>query len=1039
MVSRRRVVVDFVAEMSRFRAVRDGAKDVKELGAESRKAKKEVADLGDTARKTGGQVDAGLRDAAGKLRDARVRFVRSGQDAGEGFGEGFSRGLSRSRTSLLGGVSAAVGEVGRGLPWKAPVGLLAIPAAAAAAEVALEGVGAAATAVGGAIGALPGLVAGSAASIGTLAVAFNGLDDAVEAVWESQRLLSDNGKLTADQQKALNEALAGLAPQARSVVREVGALYGELTDLRRLAQARVLAGMDRELRDTAQVLIPFARRQVIRFGDTWNETFRQVAALGRNREFLSGLDAAFAASDRFFDNVNDRIPATGKALAQLFRGSTPFVDAFGDSMLSWIDDFTGFIDDASRSGDLGRFFADAGKQADALLDLTKEIVRLAARLGGLGEGSTLLRDMADAAKRFNDESYRMADVEQIVATGREAISGVVDVLRVLGPVLGETLTDPAVQDAVRMFFDAVGVGAQIVAGLVQLFGALPDPIQSTVLAGVALAILWGRLTSVTGSLSDAVGRASDRLRDAGPAGVSAARGLDRVVVAARAAGAVLVALQITALALRQFSEAELNVRLLSRAVEELGETGQRSGELVRKFGEDAEETRKIYAAAGDGWWQSTNRFNESIPIWGGAVRAWSEFFHGQSFSGARENIAALDRELANYAATTDDVSAAQAAYTRELQRSGLSADEFAKLLPEANQALRDAWAGARGLTSEQQLLNGTMKDAIDITGGYTQAWQELYGAQLSSDQAALAAIDAIERVGEAFDRNGKKIEGNSRAAVDNRVAVQKAAEAAAAAAQAKYDETRSVEAATAVYDSHIDALRRELDTADLTDEAILSLIGTYTAMPPLEIDSNTKAEEQKVRDFNFEIGKVPGDVPVKVTSQNFPIAQSQARTLRRELENMQGTYSITVRQNFLTFGKPYTSVTGIRGSTYRGLSEGGLVGGSGPRGVDSEPRLLAPDEFVVRGEAVRALGLPLLERINRLDETITSSGRRAIDWMGLGTAAEQPTIQVRHIATQPAVSQPSGGVTIERLELRAFSDRFSLRQVQDELAWQGVS
>src|SRR5690606_25381670 len=110
-----------------------------------------------------------------------------------------------------------------------------------------------------------------------------GLDDAIKDVFKTPDgvnpydLLSRSGQRFVDQVAAQKRALVGL---------------------RQLAQDRVLDGLDRELALLAGETLPFARQQVVRFGDTWNDTLTEAMRLGRNPEFLSGLDAAFAASDR---------------------------------------------------------------------------------------------------------------------------------------------------------------------------------------------------------------------------------------------------------------------------------------------------------------------------------------------------------------------------------------------------------------------------------------------------------------------------------------------------------------------------------------------------------------------------------------------------------------------------------------------------------------------------------------------------------------------------------------------------------------------
>lgn len=59
---------------------------------------------------------------------------------------------------------------------------------------------------------------------------------------------------------------------------------------------------------------------------------------------------------------------------------------------------------------------------------------------------------------------------------------------------------------------------------------------------------------------------------------------------------------------------------------------------------------------------------------------------------------------------------------------------------------------------------------------------------------------------------------------------------------------------------------------------------------------------------------------------------------------------------FETIGRPFSDYTGIGGSTTRGYSRGGMIEGSGPRGVDSVPIIGAPGEGVLNLRGMAAIG-----------------------------------------------------------------------------------
>ncbi|MEU8158048.1 hypothetical protein AB0B94_30715 [Micromonospora sp. NPDC048986] len=596
--------------------------------------------------------------------------------------------------------------------------------------------------------------------------------------------------------------------------------------------------------------LPFARKQVIRFGDTWNQTFRELFKVGRDPQFLAGLDVAFDSSDRFFDKVNARIGPTSKSLSRMFIGSAPFVDQFGDSLLSYLDDFNTWIDQAAANGDLERFFADAASQADALLDIGKEIFVLVGRIGGMQQGSTLFRDMADALERFNDSASTTRDVAGIIETGNAAIRGAVDVLTVLGATLRDTLADPGTRDAVELFFNVLTAGAEVVQDVAGAFTALPDGLQSVLLAGAALALLWGKLNTVGGKLATVTDRATGALDRMGPAGERAGRGLSRTVDYAGKAATALIGLQVAGVVLDQFDDSAVKVDALNRSLRELALSGEVGGELTRQFGTDLERLNEAAAGASDGWFPKLGRAIEGIIP---PVKSLNELMTGGSFTGSADRFRALDAELLSVAESTKNLDGVSRAYNEILLKSGLNVASLNKLLPATAQWMKDAQAEAHGLTREQNLLNGSMEQAIEVTGGYAQAWRALHGVQLTADEQMLATQEAIDAVAESFRENGREIEGNSAAALENRIAVGRAAEAAAEAASKKYEETRSVKDANAVYDGYITQLRKTLSQSGLTKAQVDRLVGAYAEMPKdvtTKVTANTTQALSAIQQLN---------------------------------------------------------------------------------------------------------------------------------------------------------------------------------------------
>jgi hypothetical protein len=1007
-VARRRVAVEFIAELTQFkRGTKDGADEVRKLKTEAKAAQAEVARLGKESVRAQADLKrfaaggrAGLVDlgaATRSLRDDMTGLATRTRKAAESFAavNGTARSalatframpavLARVQRQIrdtdfaaarraTGGVVGAAGAIGNAVPTSAAISLAAIPAAAGAASAALQGIPPLLAAVGGGLGAIPSLAAGAAGSLGTLKLATVGLGDAIEDVFaapdgaDPYDRLSQSGKRFVDVLASQRTALMGL---------------------QRVAQDRVFAGLDGELQMLSATALPFATRQVEMFGDTWNQTFRQIARVGRDPQFLAGLDEAFEGTDRFFDNINARIPSTSRSLAHLFTSSRPVVDAFGDSVLSIVDDFNSWIADAAASGDLDEFFRDAAVQADALLDVGKEVLVLVGRIGGMQQGSSLLRDMADALERFNDEAHSMRSVEGIVATGNAAIRGLVQVLSVLGETLGETLADPGTRDAIVAFFDVLTVAAEIVGGLAQAFSALPDPLQSTLLVLAALAILWGKLHSVGGRLADAVGRANDRLGGMGPAGERAGRGLQTAAMWAGRAATALVALQLAGIALDALSDSAVKVDALNRSLKDFVQTGEAGGELTRQFGASLDELDNRARGAASGWFPKLGRSIEAILP---PAKSFNEMFFGGSFTGDVDRFRELDTQLRSVAESTGDLEGVTKVYQQLLSKSGLDAAELNKLLPETAAWLEEMQAKGHGTTAMQEALNGSMEDAIGIVGSYTRAWMELNGAALTADQALLSASEALDKVKESFKENGKAITGNSRAALENRVAVGQFAQAAAEAAQAKYEETNSITEANKVYESHIGQLRKTLSQAGLTKGQIDTLISTFGRIPPSKnsvVNVETKQANDNLRDIIA--------LSAKIKSKTVVI-----------------TVDVRGRQTTRSEGRNVGIGDGVGGRRWGGITEYAQDGLINLRQAD----IYSAVPTARYGFAEAATGGEAFIPKRGMAERSVSIGRRAMEWYGhevvpAGTLAALAAQRQTAMLMPLAMSGGGGGSTV---------------------------
>ncbi|MFG2054765.1 hypothetical protein ACGFI9_12110 [Micromonospora sp. NPDC048930] len=152
------------------------------------------------------------------------------------------------------------------------------------------------------------------------------------------------------------------------------------------------------------------------------------------------------------------------------------------------------------------------------------------------------------------------------------------------------------------------------------------------------------------------------------------------------------------------------------------------------------------------------------------------------------------------------------------------------------------------------------------------------------------------------------------------------------------------------------------------------------------------------------------------------LSKKRIQEMVAELRKADGErIQIYIDQNLRRFGKPYTEVTGIGGNSFRGMSSGGPVGGGGPAGVDTQPRILASDEWVATGRGHQALlaafGPGGLDELNRTG--VMPSGGAAAAGAGGAAAAAAAGGGPLEVTLRAILQYPDGSVIAEQVTRHA--------------------
>lgn len=685
----------------------------------------------------------------------------------------------------------------------------------------------AALAAGAAVSLLPGLVGGAVGSLGALKLATIGVGDAV-------------GELYTE-----DDPFARLSPSAIALVNTLGALKPQILGFQQGIQNEALRGLDGNLVRLADTTLPAVSGSIHALAADWSLMATAATDALTDPTVLAAINTTFGSADRWLDQIAVRLQPLGRMFAQLAVSADPLVRAFGDSMVSGIDRMTAAVDRAKRSGRLDEFFSTASETAGHLMSIMGDIAGIIGTVvSALNRQNSTIGETAASLDAYLRSGRAAADMAGIVDTLSAAYEGVADVLRPLAAVARDALADPATRDAVESFFDILAVGSEVIRTISDLFHALPGFIQAPVLTIIALSLVAKKASGAITVMGAAATAATAKLATMGAAGAKASVGLNKIGKAAGVAGAAFIALELAGAILGEFGPAAANVDQLTRSLTEFAEGAEVSGELSRVFGEDLEGLSKIAGAAGDGFLAKFGRAWEKIP----AMKEMNEAFQGGSFTGSVERMQDLDAAVAQYAATTNNNKGTIEIWNELLSKSGLNADELLKLMPQTAaemQRLADtAQKGAGSVSALEQrtkLLAGGMTEAVREGRSLISIFEELNGAAINFAEAEIQAEEQIDALsaslkenGLALNKQGSDFAISTEKGRENKQAMLDLIGTAADAAQAKYEETGSVEQASAVYDRYISQLRATLSQAGMTKAQIDALIGTYARMPALK-------------------------------------------------------------------------------------------------------------------------------------------------------------------------------------------------------------
>ncbi|MEU8525249.1 hypothetical protein AB0C77_06550 [Streptomyces sp. NPDC048629] len=328
------------------------------------------------------------------------------------------------------------------------------------------------------------------------------IEDAQRGVAEAAAALADAQSAAAAQTSKLDQAMAKLAPNAKSFVNAIRGLAPAWTAMRMSVQNRLFEGLDSTVTGLARQTIPILQTQLTATAGIWNAMAKSAAGAVSQMARSGMLEQILQGANRSFAQLKD-VPG------QLINSFGILATAAQPAFEKLMGGFAGAI--ANFEAGLARGFASGG--LEEAINTAFEILSQFGQLLGnvLGTVSQIFKAASDAGGQIVGalsaafgELRRVLALPEVQAQLRTIFASVAQVVSSLVPVLGAVVQAvvpllAAIAPAVAQIATAVG---PVLSQLATQLSAALLPIVQTL--GPVLVQLVTSLTSALGPVISAL-------------------------------------------------------------------------------------------------------------------------------------------------------------------------------------------------------------------------------------------------------------------------------------------------------------------------------------------------------------------------------------------------------------------------------------------------------------------------------------------------------------------------------------------------------
>jgi TP901 family phage tail tape measure protein len=398
--------------------------------------------------------------------------------------------------------------------------------------------------------------------------------------------------------------------------------------------------------------------------------------------------------------------------------------------------------------------------------------------------------------------------------------------------------------------------------LVDEFASLNPVVGSTItvlaaVSGGAL-LLGGAWMKMRASTAEML----TQLREVGPTGVRAASALESTTKWAGRAAIAFAAYEVASAAVNAAQE-DLNpqIEALAKGLEAYGQSGALAGESSRLLGKDLGDLEGGFKFLADG----DNTRRQAVKNMQGAFEGLVPGLKGtnESLTRTKERVTAMDQAMAQLVAGGNP-AAAKAAFDRlakALAVNGVSMEEFRKQFPAYAAALEVATPATNKAAGSITAVGQSAEDAAEEVKKLNDAFDELFGAQMSIDRANIKVRAGVEALTKELKTGERTIKLNTEEGRKNRSAVLDQVDSINDLRAARLKHGVSLDEANKKYVKDVDGLRAQMRAAGFTKKQIDDLTGAYRKVPG-KAETKVAAPgavvaKKQVESFNFWAREVP--------------------------------------------------------------------------------------------------------------------------------------------------------------------------------------